>query len=75
MGYEIIADDHGAIVYNNTDNRPRTRRLVHPKHSRAEHRHREYAEEVIELALERTLGSPSPEEWDQAVEDVHKEML
>jgi len=74
MGHEVIADAYGAIVYNNTDNRPRTRRLVHPKHSRAEHRHREYAEEVIEVAL-NISSNPSPEQWDQAAEKVHEEMI
>lgn len=72
MGFEVIADEMGAVVYSNTDGQIRTDRLCHPQYPRIESFNREFALRVVEVAVEESRY-PSPEEWSEAVDVVREE--
>lgn len=52
MAYEIIADDKGAIIYNNTDNEPRSDLIKHPR-GYNEQAHRNFANRMLERVAQR----------------------
>lgn len=68
MGYEIIADQKGATIYNNTNGETFGPIISHPQFPRIEREHRQFAEEVMEEC--GSMRNTSEEELREAIATV-----
>ena len=74
MGHEIIADDHGAFIYDNTTGRALTPRIAHPT-GRTKGSHERFGKKVMEIAeTPPDERYPGIEQYQDAIDTAIKQL-